>query len=132
MQIFLSIFIQIITVYLKHSQNVETVLCKQAFNCSIFIADDLEINPHHIEKMIRDFTDAIKQTEQDKENILNDLQSTESRVSHLQNEVKSLQQKLDEGDRALQANERAKERIELQFERTQETIRLQVSLRPND
>eukprot|EP00794_Sanderia_malayensis_P020537 gene20537-22556_t len=87
--------------------------------------DDLEVNPRYIERMMRDLYDEIKQSEQDKEDLLNDLKTTEMTVSRLQNEVKSLQQKIDEGDKALQASERAKERIELQFERTQETIRLQ-------
>ena len=80
-----------------------------------------------MERLLRDLTETVKQTEEDKENVLMELQSTETKVAELENEAKDLQKSLEEGERALQASERAKERIEVQFQRTQETIRLQVS-----
>ncbi len=90
--------------------------------------DDLDFNPNHVERMLKDFSESLKRSEDEKESLTNDLQSAESKLSELIMEVKSLQKKLEEADKVCQASDRAKARLEQQFERTQETIRLQVSL----
>ena len=88
--------------------------------------DDLEINPNHIEKMMRDHTEAIRQSQQERDELGNQLHAAESKLAEKEEEIKRFSHEMKEIEKALQTSERAKERIELQFERTQETIHVQV------
>ena len=89
--------------------------------------DDLKIDPSHIEKQLRDLAQRFSESEVEKEEIQNKLKSAERRIGELENEVRSFQNQFKEEERALQASERAKEHMEVQFDRTKETISLLVS-----
>ena len=87
---------------------------------------DLDFNPNDIEKTIKDANEKLKITEMQRDEMEKKAKQLEERVSDLTRDVKSLQSEVRDAEKAFQGSERAKDRVEMQFERTKETMLLQV------
>ena len=84
------------------------------------------MDPAKISQHLKDLSQQIFDLGKENDEASNLVESYKSKSRESEEEINSLKRQLKEAESNLQASERMQERMEIQFERTQETLRLQV------